>query len=96
MRAVYDRLVSGSPDRSKFTKNLNFYLDATVLGDYRASLLPLGTPTSITLNGPARLRGGFVNRNYTIHYAGGRDLSLVTYAETGANGRFEQYMIMPE
>ena len=42
-----------------------------------------------------RLRGGFVNRNYTFHYPGGKDLTLVTYAEPGANGRWEQFMIMP-
>jgi hypothetical protein len=43
-----------------------------------------------------RLRGGFVNRNYTIHYAGHPDLTLVTYAEPGANGRWEQFLVMPE
>ena len=29
-------------------------------------------------------------------YAGGKDLTLVTYAEPGAAGRWEQFMIMPE
>ena len=96
VRALYDRLLSGNPDRTKLTNNLNGYFDATVLGDYRPSLARLGAPTSITMNGPPRLRGGFVNRNYTIHYAGGKNLTLVTYAELGANGRFEQFMIMPE
>lgn len=96
VRGLYRELVSGNPDRTRFTHNLNGYFNATVLGDYRASLRPLGAPKSITLNGPPRLRGGFVNRNYTIHYAGGRNLALVTYAEAGANGRFEQFMIMPE
>lgn len=96
VRRVYDALVKGDLDRSKFTPNLNGYFDAATLGDYRSSLAPLGAPSSITMNGPPRLRGGFVNRNYTIHYSGGKDLSLITYAEAGANGRFEQFMIMPE
>jgi hypothetical protein len=48
------------------------------------------------MNGPPRLRGGFVNRNYTIHYANGKELTLVTYAEPSAAGRWEQFMIMPE
>jgi D-alanyl-D-alanine carboxypeptidase len=96
VRTIYDHLVSGNVDRTKFTKNLSEYFDPTVLGDYRSSLAPLGAPTSITLNRPPRLRGGFVNRNYTIHYTGGKNLTLVTYAEPGASGRFEQYMIMPE
>ena len=96
VRATYDMLVSGNLDRSKFTPNLNFYFDPTVLGDYRSSLAALGAPTSVEMRGPPRLRGGFVNRNYTIHYPGGKNLTLVTYAEPGANGRWEQFMIMPE
>jgi CubicO group peptidase (beta-lactamase class C family) len=96
VRAVYDALASGALDRSKFTPNLNTYFDATVLGDYRASLASLGAPASIELTRPARLRGGFVNRNYVIHYTGHPDLTLVTYAEPGPDGRWEQYMIMPE
>ena len=96
VRRVYDQLLSGNPDRAKLTSNLNGYFDATVLSDYRSSLAPLGAPTAITLKRPARLRGGFVNRNYTIHYSGGKELTLVTYAEPGPNGRFEQFMIMPE
>jgi CubicO group peptidase (beta-lactamase class C family) len=96
VRSVYNALVGGHVDRSKFTPNLNYYFNPTALADYRNSLRPLGEPTSITINGSPRLRGGFVNRNFTIHYSGGKDLTLVTYAEPGANGRWEQYMIMPE
>jgi len=96
VRAVYNALASGKVDRSKFTDHLNTYFDSTVLGDYHSSLAQLGTPTSFeVLRGP-RFRGGFVNRNFTIHYAGRPNLKLITYAEPGANGRFEQYMIMPE
>jgi D-alanyl-D-alanine carboxypeptidase len=96
VRLVYAMLAGGKVDRAKFTQNLNFYFDGTALADYKDSLAPLGAPTSIDMRGQPRLRGGFVNRNYTIHYAGHPDLTLVTYAEPGANGRWEQYMIMPE
>jgi D-alanyl-D-alanine carboxypeptidase len=96
VRAVYAMLAGGQLDRSKFTANLNFYFDATALADYKNSLAPLGAPASIDMRGQPRLRGGFVNRNYTIHYSGHPDLTLVTYAEPGANGRWEQFMIMPE
>jgi D-alanyl-D-alanine carboxypeptidase len=96
VRSVYAMLAGGSIDRSKFTENLNFYFNPTTLADYKDSLAPLGAPVSIEMRGQPRLRGGFVNRNYTIHYAGHPDLTLVTYAEPGANGRWEQYMIMPE
>lgn len=96
VRNVYNMIVGGQLDRGRFTDNLNYYFNPTTLGDYRASLSPLGSPTSFESLGPPRLRGGFVNRNFTIHYSGGKDLTLVTYAEPGANGRWEQFMIMPE
>ncbi len=95
VRSIYASLVGGTLDRSKFTENLNYYFDSTTSGDYRTSLAPLGTPTITMLREP-RLRGGFVNRNYRLHYPDGRELLLITYAEQGASGRWEQYIIMPE
>ena len=95
VQAIYSALVNGNIDRSKFTDDLNYYFDSTTLGDYRSSLAPLGTPTFESL-GPPRLRGGFVNRNFSLHYPGGKTLELVTYAEPGATGRWEQFIIMPE
>ncbi|WP_118856926.1 serine hydrolase domain-containing protein [Sphingomonas mesophila] len=93
VRTLYAGLVAGRLDRTRLTENLNYYFNRTRTADYRTSLAPLGTPT-ITLNGPAILRGGFVNRVYTLKYAK-RELSLSTYAEPGANGRWEQFMITP-
>lgn len=95
VQATYTALVGGHPDRSKFTQNLNYYFNPTTLADYRRSLAGLGQP-KVTPTRPPRLRGGFVNRNYTLHYSNGKDLTLVTYSEPGANGRWEQFMIMPE
>lgn len=95
IRSVYESLAKGTVDRSKFTDNLNFYFDATTLGDYRSSLTRLGTPEFVP-RGEPRLRGGFVNRNFTLHYASGEDLTLITYAEPGSNGRWEQYIVMPQ
>ncbi|MEO7505095.1 MAG: serine hydrolase domain-containing protein [Sphingomicrobium sp.] len=94
VRAVYASIVAGHLDRAKLTPNLNYYFDPTTAADYTASLAPLGTPT-IAMPRPPRLRGGFVNRNYKLTYAG-KTLTLVTYAEPGAHGRWEQFMIMPE
>ncbi|HET7316983.1 MAG TPA: serine hydrolase domain-containing protein [Sphingomicrobium sp.] len=95
VRAIYASLVSGTLDRAKFTDDLNYYFDATTLGDYKASLAPLGTPTITMLRAP-KLRGGFVNRVYRLHYPSGCDLFLSTYAEPGDNGRWEQFLVMPE
>ena len=93
-RSVYDQLRAGRIDRSRFTTDANYYFTDEVLRDYRDSLRPLGEPQSFTADGPARLRGGFVNRNYILHFPG-RQLTIVTYAEPGAHGRFEQFLVMP-
>jgi D-alanyl-D-alanine carboxypeptidase len=93
-RRVYDQLRGGTLDRTLLTEDARYYFDATTTGDYRDSLAPLGTPQSFTALGKPRLRGGFVNRNYEIK-AGGRRLIAVTYAEPGATGKFEQFIVMP-
>ena len=93
-RALFDRLRGGSLDRTKLTGNANYYFTPVVLGDYRTSLAPLGAPKSFEQVGKTRLRGGFVNRNYKVTYPN-RTLALVTYAEPGAQGRYEQFIVMP-
>ncbi|WP_448664266.1 serine hydrolase domain-containing protein [Sphingomonas sp. CJ20] len=93
-RKVYDQLRSGTLDRSLLTEDANYYFDATATGDYRTSLSALGEPMAFTPLGKARLRGGFVNRNYAIQYKGTR-LIAITYAEPGADGKFEQFIVMP-
>ena len=93
-RAIYSALLSGKVDRSRFTDNLNYYFNDTVLGDYRTSLAPLGTP-KIEITRPPRLRGGFVNRVYRLVYPK-ETLVLSTYAEPGNDGRWEQFIVMPE
>jgi CubicO group peptidase (beta-lactamase class C family) len=93
-RRVYDQLRAGRIDRNQLTTDANYYFTDEVLRDYRDSLGPLGEPQSFAADGPARLRGGFVNRNYTLSFPG-RQLSIVTYAEPGAHGRFEQFLVMP-
>jgi D-alanyl-D-alanine carboxypeptidase len=93
-RKLFDQIRAGTLDRSLLTEDANYYFDATVSGDYRASLAPLGAPLSFAPAGAARLRGGFVNRNYMIKY---RDqiLFAITYAEPGIDGKFEQFIVMP-
>ena len=93
-RGIYNELRAGRIDRNLFTQDANYYFTDEVVQDYRDSLGPLGDPQSFAASGPAALRGGFVNRNYTVT-VGGRQLSIVTYAEPGAGGRIEQYLVMP-
>jgi D-alanyl-D-alanine carboxypeptidase len=93
-RKVFDALTHGQLDRSLMTQDANYYFTATALGDYQASLSKLGTPTAFEATGGPRLRGGFVNRNYKVTYPD-RTLNIVTYAEPGDNGRYEQFLVMP-
>lgn len=93
-RRVYDQLRAGTLDRSLLLEDANHYFTDEVQHDYQSSLAPLGEPASFVATGPARLRGGFVNRNYRVSYEG-RQLTIVTYAEQGGAGRFEQYLVMP-
>ena len=94
-RAVFDKLRVGTVDRSTMTDDSNYYFNATVLGDYRDSLGKLGDPKEFRATRPARLRGGFVNRNYSVVYPDGTKLTIVTYAEPGDTGRYEQFIVMP-
>ncbi len=94
-RALYEGLRLGRLDRALLTDNNRGYFTPVALADYRSSLGSLGAPTSFVATGAPRLRGGFVNRNYRIE-AGGKSLRLVTYAEPGATGRWEQFIVMPQ
>lgn len=94
-RAVFDQLRQGKLDRSKLTTDANYYFTATALHDYQASLSKLGTPTSFTPSGGPRLRGGFVFRGYIVTYPD-RTLTVSTYREPGADGRFEQFLVAPK
>ena len=94
-RALYDGLVRGQLDRTALTANANGYFTAVALADYRSSLAAFGSPTSFVAAGAPRLRGGFVARNYRI-VASGRTLRLTTFAEPGPNGRWEQFIVMPQ
>ncbi len=95
VRIVFDQLRSGRLDRRLLTANANYYFTPRAIADYRASLTPLGEPTSIAHAGPSSLRGGFVIQSYTITYPT-RSLSLSTFAEPGSNGRIEQFLIKPQ
>ncbi len=93
-RAIFDAMRNGMLDKAKMTDDWNYFFTGTAADDYRASLSPLGEPSSFEPLGPPRLRGGFVNRNYRVTYPG-RKLTIITYAEPGDSGRYEQFLVMP-
>ena len=94
VRTTLAGLVGGKFNAGLFTDNGRYYFNAQTLGDYRTSLRGLGPLKSVTATRPPRLRGGFVNRVFQLHYAN-RTLTLSTYAEPGPKGRWEQFMITP-
>ena len=93
-RRVYDQLRRGALDPQMLTDDASFYFTPEARSDYRTSLSALGEPTGFVQTGRTRLRGGFVNRVYRVTYPG-RTLAVSTYAEPGAGGRFEQFLVAP-
>ena len=94
VRATLTGITTGRFNPALFTENGRYYFSPQTLGDYRTSLRALGPVTKITATRPPRLRGGFVNRVFQLQY-GKRTLVLSTYAEPGAHGRWEQFMVTP-
>jgi len=94
IRRVYAQLQAGRLDRSLLTEDAAYYFTPATIADYRASLSPLGAPKTIQQTGKTRLRGGFVNRSYRVTYPN-RTLRISTYAEPGATGKIEQFLVSP-
>ena len=86
---LFASLQAGQPDRSGFTENFNGYLTPQAIADYKATLGPLGPPTTFRLVSE-RLRGGMTSRRYRIT-AGGKTLTLNSYQ--APDGRFEQFLV---
>lgn len=94
-RATLRALIAGRFDAERFTPNARYYFNAQTRGDYAASLKALGPLTAIAPTRPPRLRGGFVNRVFALQF-GQKKLLLSTYAEPGEQGRWEQFIVMPD
>lgn len=88
---IFHDLQQGHIDRSLLAPNLNDYFTAEALGDFEASLGPLGEPLSFRQTA-TELRGGMTFRVFQIVYPGKR-LTLTTY--TYPDGKLEQYLIAP-
>jgi CubicO group peptidase (beta-lactamase class C family) len=88
-RRIFAGLQQGRIDRSLFSPNANAYFSELALGDFRASLAPLGEPGSFT-HQRTWLRGGMTGRSYVAAFAG-RKLRVWTYERP--DGRLEQYQV---
>jgi CubicO group peptidase (beta-lactamase class C family) len=94
-RAEFAALVAGRFTADHFTPNARGYFTPQAIGDFHTSLTALGPCTGFVAKGKPRLRGGFVNRNFTAT-CGKRSLTVITYAERGARGRWEQMLVSPD
>ncbi len=91
-RKIFDGLQRGTIDRSLFTDNANSYLDQKALGDFAASLGPLGAPQAFVETRQA-LRGGMTLRVYQAKFA---KQSLRVWTYEMPDGKLEQYQISTE
>jgi D-alanyl-D-alanine carboxypeptidase len=89
-RLIFSQIQQGRVDRSLLTSDASFYFTPQVLEDARASLGPLGTPSSFeqTHHG---LRGGMTFREFQIKFPSGKSLHLTTFSMT--NGKFAEFLI---
>ena len=94
-KAELATLMAGTLEKSRFTENAQYYFKPETLADYRDTLQKLGPPSAVEAPRPPRLRGGFVNRVFKVKWPS-KTLTLSTYAEAGAQGRWEQFLLMPE
>lgn len=88
-KRVFADVQQGRIDRSLFSANANAYFTPQVLGDFAASLGPLGTPTEFAQT-ESNLRGGMTFRAYRVA-CGGRTVQLTV--RILPNGALEQFLI---
>jgi D-alanyl-D-alanine carboxypeptidase len=89
IRAVLKGLAKGKIDRGLFTANANSYFTPVSLGDYKASLAPIGKLVSVTRTSQ-QLRGGMTHRSYTAQFTK-KTLTLNVYIMP--DGKIEQLLV---
>ncbi len=91
-RKIFTDLQHGTLERTLLTDNGNAYFNAQALLDAKASLAPLGAPSSFkeTLEHD---RGGMRMRRFEIKFP---KRTLILVARELPDGRFEQYQLRPE
>ena len=83
-------LQQGTIDRALFTANANFFFDQTALGDFAASLGPLGAIRNLQQTATS-LRGGMTYRAFEAEFANGTRVSISTF--TTSDGKLEQFLV---
>ena len=90
LKTILTGLQQGQIDRSLFTSDTNDYFNMDTLADFKSTLAPLDTITSITRSSTEQ-RGGMTGSTYRVTYSGGTTLTVSTYAQP--DGKIEQFLI---
>ena len=91
LKVIITRLEHGQIDRALFTNDCNSYFDTDALNDFKSSLGPLGTVSTVTQMRTA-LRGGMRFGLYQVTFAGGSSVLLSMYIEP--DGKIEQLLVV--
>jgi D-alanyl-D-alanine carboxypeptidase len=86
---IFKQLQNGKIDRQRLTTNASSYFTSQALEDYRASLSPLGEPTSFVLKRSVQ-RGGFATHVYEAAFSH-QTLNIVV--RSTVDGKIEQYTV---
>jgi hypothetical protein len=90
LKAILTGLQQGKIDRSLFTPDTNDYFNADTLSDFKSTLAPLGTITTI-IRSYTHQRGGMTGSAYRVTYSNGTIITVSTY--TQPDGKIEQFLI---
>ena len=91
VRALFERLQAGHPDRSVMSDGLSVYFSAQALADFAASLAPLGKVESVVQTRSDR-RGGLVHRFFRIKTVA-KTVRVSTYFTP--DGKLDQFLVYP-
>jgi D-alanyl-D-alanine carboxypeptidase len=88
---IFLGLQDGRLDRSQLTPFCDAYFTSEAVGDFAASLKPLGMPTSFKQVGESK-RGGMTFRVFNVSFPN-RQLRVTVFEMP--DGKLEQYLVMP-
>jgi hypothetical protein len=90
LKTILTALQHGRIDRSLFTPDANDYFSTDALSDFKSTLAPLGTITTV-IRAYAHQRGGMAGAVYRVTWSSGTTLTLSTYVQP--DGKIEQFLI---
>jgi D-alanyl-D-alanine carboxypeptidase len=89
---IFTGLQDGKLDRSQLTPFCDAYFTPEAVGDFAASLKPLGSPSSFKQTGEAK-RGGMTFRVFSVGFPT-KQVSVTVYEMP--DGKLEQYLVIPK